>query len=269
MQIRSGVNFIGRFESKSIPACFRADRIEDRSEKSQRIGFNNGSFNICEGIMKTDYLKNIKELVPKICIVFSVIFAVSMVVKGGSVLGDLSRARALVEDTAKESQGEIKVSEETSEATKAVVEQLRKKNLFSPVPEKKKAVEKVSGIFGDEALINGKWYKAGDKIEEAEILALEATLVRIKIDGVEKNFYPLTVNGSDANANEERPSPGRAEDRSGRGGGERPSRGDRPERGGGRDGASWEEQRERYRNMSEDERREFRDSMRERFRQRD
>ena len=42
-------------------------------------------------------------------------------------------------------------------------------------------------------LINGKWYKVGDKVGDAEIMAIEPTQVKIKWDGKEKFFAPLAA----------------------------------------------------------------------------
>ncbi len=51
----------------------------------------------------------------------------------------------------------------------------------------------MSGILGDEVLINGKWYKAGDKVGDAKIVAIEAAQVRIEWEGKEKIFAPISA----------------------------------------------------------------------------
>ena len=68
---------------------------------------------------------------------------------------------------------------------------LKEKNLFIKKPPRQHPVKQVDGILGSEALIGGKWYKAGDKVQDARIVAVEATQVRIEWDGREKAFAPL------------------------------------------------------------------------------
>ena len=77
-----------------------------------------------------------------------------------------------------------------AEANK-MAEDLKKKNLFVPPITKQHPVKAVTGIFGDEALINGNWYKAKAKVGDAEILAIEPTRVNIKWEGQEKWFAPI------------------------------------------------------------------------------
>ncbi len=72
-----------------------------------------------------------------------------------------------------------------------IAENLKKKNFFVPPVQKQHPVKAVAGILGDEALINGKWYKTGAKLDDAEILAIEPTRVNIKWEGQEKWFAPM------------------------------------------------------------------------------
>jgi len=74
---------------------------------------------------------------------------------------------------------------------------LKEKNLFIKKPPKQHPVKQVDGILGSEALIAGKWYKAGDKIADANIVAVEPTEVRIEWDGKEKTFPPMAATGGD------------------------------------------------------------------------
>jgi len=45
-------------------------------------------------------------------------------------------------------------------------------------------------------LFNGKWYKVGDKIGDAKIVAIEAAQVRIEWEGKEKIFAPISAASS-------------------------------------------------------------------------
>lgn len=70
--------------------------------------------------------------------------------------------------------------------------ELKKKSVFAPPPAKKKnPVKQVVAIFGKEAFINGKWYKAGDKVADAKIVAVNPTSVETLWDGKKKTFRPF------------------------------------------------------------------------------
>lgn len=151
---------------------------------------------------------------------------------------------------------------------KSMAEALKKANLFVPKPPKEHPVKEVLGILGHEALINGKWYKAGDSIGEAKIEAVEPTKVTIVWNDEKKEFSPIGSGGSGG------PGGPRAPRRPGR---DRPSRpggapmvvtGSRAGPRRGPPGFSPEETaklRERYMNMSPQERERFRQEMRERY----
>jgi hypothetical protein len=76
---------------------------------------------------------------------------------------------------------------------KGVAEALKKKNLFVPPPPKTHPVKQVDGILGSEALIAGKWYKAGEKVGDAKIVAVGATEVKVEWDGKETAFAPMAA----------------------------------------------------------------------------
>ena len=77
--------------------------------------------------------------------------------------------------------------------SKTIADELKKKNLFAPPQQKKHPVSQVSGILGDEVLIKGKWYKVGDKVGGAKIVAIEPTQVKIEWEGNEKVFAPINA----------------------------------------------------------------------------
>jgi hypothetical protein len=149
---------------------------------------------------------------------------------------------------------------------RSVAEALKKNNLFAPPPPKQNPVREVSGILGDEALINGKWYKAGASVGDAKILAVGPTKVKVSWNGQEKEFSPIGAGGG----------PGGPRLPSGsRGGPPRPggppSQGPRPGRADGPPGVSPEERAsfaEQMQNASPEERRKLTEEMRERMRSR-
>ncbi len=79
-----------------------------------------------------------------------------------------------------------------SEARKTA-DRLKQKNLLIQAPPRTHPVKQVDGILGDEALIAGKWYKAGAKIGDAKILAVKPTEVQIEWDGKETAFAPMAA----------------------------------------------------------------------------
>jgi hypothetical protein len=136
--------------------------------------------------------------------------------------------------------------------SRSLAEALKAKNLFVLKPPKENPVKEILGILGNEALINGKWYKAGDRVGDARVVAIDPTQVRILWDGREKAFSPIGATGSGASG------PGAAARRAG------------PRPPGGRVMSPEEHAgpRERWKTMSPAERQTFRDEMRERVKAR-
>jgi hypothetical protein len=148
---------------------------------------------------------------------------------------------------------------------KSAAEALKKKNLFAPPAPKQNPVREVIGILGDEALINGKWYKAGASVGDAKILAVGPTTVKVSWNGQEKEFSPIGASGSPGGPGGPRPPSGP------RGGPPRPggppAQEPRPGRADGPPGVSPEERAsfaEQMRNASPEERRKLIEEMRER-----
>jgi len=152
-----------------------------------------------------------------------------------------------------------------SAQSKALVDGLKKNNLFAPPSPKQYPINEVIGILGDQALIDGQWYKAGDMVAEARILAIEPTKVRVTWNGQEKEFMPIVSTGQ-----------GGPEGPARRGGPPTPRGAPRvvtgarpgPAPGGPVAGPSPEERSqmgERWTNMTPEERQKFREEMRARF----
>jgi hypothetical protein len=93
-------------------------------------------------------------------------------------------------------------------ATKASADQIKKNNLFVPGAARQYPVNQVIGILGREALIGDKWYKVGDSVGEAKIVAIEPTKVKVVWDGQEKEFSPIGSSGGDAGGRGDRSGPG-------------------------------------------------------------
>jgi hypothetical protein len=72
---------------------------------------------------------------------------------------------------------------------------LKQKNLFVQTPPKQHPVKQVEGILGHETLIAGKWYKVGDTIGDAKIVAIAATQVEVEWDGKKTVLSPIASTG--------------------------------------------------------------------------
>jgi len=211
-----------------------------------------------------NYLKEKKESVSIVLLWFSVALGVLILIKLGGFFVASANAKTLVEKAFAQSKPDANDMEKYFAKSKAIAAELKKKNLFAPPPPKKHPVSQVLGILGSEALINGKWYKAGDRIGDAKIVAIEPALVRIEWDGREKVFAPIQAAGSSGPG--AKPEMARRTEGGPRAGAEMVVVGPDRRRGPGRFGEEgFRGMRERWQNMSEEERNAFRERMRERF----
>jgi hypothetical protein len=76
-------------------------------------------------------------------------------------------------------------------AARKAADTLKQNNLFVKMPPEQHPVKQVEGIFGSEVFIGGKWYKVGDKIGNATIVAINATNVKVEWNGKETSFSPI------------------------------------------------------------------------------
>jgi len=236
--------------------------------------------------MKIEYLKEKKELIPVVLLVISVFMAVLIFIKVVGFYVAPAKAESLVKKAVAHSNTNAKGTETYLAESKTVADKLKRENLFAPPPPKEHPVKAVPAILGDEVLINGKWYKAGDMVEDAKIVAIGPTDVKIEWDGKVSVFCPIDAGSPSAPGGPSRVTAGA------RGAGERaemvvirsgtgpmPSRGGMEGFGGGmrdrwqsmseaerdRFRAEMRDRRERWERMSEAERERFRAEMSERF----
>ena len=74
---------------------------------------------------------------------------------------------------------------------KKTVDSLKQNNLFVKAPPKQNPIRQVEGILGQEALIGGKWYKVGDTVADAKIVAIAATQIEVEWDGKKTSLTPM------------------------------------------------------------------------------
>lgn len=224
--------------------------------------------------MIIDYLKGKKGLAPRALLGVAALLAILTVVKLWDYHSASAEAHSIVGEAVDQDKADPNLVKKNLDGFKKIADAIKKKNLFFEPPAPRHPVSAVLGIMGEEALINDNWYKAGDKIGDAKVIAVEPTQVKIEWNGKETYFAPIaSAGGASASSGRE----GRSR------GGE--SREPRPERAemsgpglerGGRGGDMSEEQRAemrarmegmraRFENMSPEERESFRNEMRGRF----
>lgn len=143
--------------------------------------------------MKRDYLKGKTELISILLLGISIALVVLILAKVASFYARTARAENLVESALTESTPDANEVEQHLAQSKAIADELKKKNLFAPPPPKQHPVKQVQGILGNEVIIEGKFYKIGEKIADAKIVAIEPTRAKIEWDGKEKWFAPIAA----------------------------------------------------------------------------
>lgn len=224
------------------------------------------------GLLKN---KNKEELIPTVLLGVAVLCGILILLKVTGFFMASARAKSVVTRAVRQSATDQENLQKQLADSAAVSDELKKNNLFAPPPAKQHPVSEVSGIFGDQVLIQNKWYGVGDKVKDAEIVAIGATSVTIMWEGKEKIFLPIEakiveakdgLKGRTATAQKNEGQEKNVDQA-----GEKPDvtvrvEGAGPPRPGGRGPAGgFMAMRERFENMSEQERQEFRERMRERF----
>jgi len=223
-------------------------------------------------LVKLDWLRQKDRLIPLGLYVLAGVLAVLTVSKVAGYFISAARAEGLVERAAtsiKSGGGDV---DRLLAKARDAAESLKRRNVFVPPPPRKHPVQAVAGILGEEALINGRWYKAGDMVADAKIVAVEPTRVKIEWQGQQKYFAPIASQGSGGSGRPGRGSfgprgPGMVTGSGGPPGG--PGRPDFRNMSPEARAKMFEElaraRRERFESMSEEERQRFREAMRRRF----
>ncbi len=147
--------------------------------------------------MRLDYLKEKKELVSIILLGVSAFLAVLILVKVTGFFTAPARAEKIVKK-AVQNNTDANDMDKYFAKYKALANELKKNNLFAPPPPKQHPINEVLGIFGNEVLIKDKWYKVGDSVGEAKIVAIGPTEAIIEWDGAKKAFLPFDAANSEA-----------------------------------------------------------------------
>ena len=145
-----------------------------------------------------DFTQNKRELVSVALLAIAVLLGVLTVAKVTGFFISLARAESIVKQAVAQSKSEPNVVKILTAKANPLVDELKKNNLFSPPPPRENPAKAVLGILGDEAYINGKWYKVGDKVGDAKILAIDAASVTAEWDGKKNVFFPIDAEVSSA-----------------------------------------------------------------------
>jgi hypothetical protein len=142
--------------------------------------------------MKSGIIKTIKgNWLIFVCLAAAAILAALVVVE---LLGGLAKASETRQGLAGAFHQNAKDPNGTKgavDAAKKVADALKKKNLFTKEPPKEHPIKQVDGILGSEALIQNKWYKAGEKVGDAKILSISATGIQVEWNGKKTTISPI------------------------------------------------------------------------------
>lgn len=148
--------------------------------------------------MKPNYLRQKKELIPLVLFGASAVLAGLILTKTTSFFTSLARAQSIVQKATVQNNVDENDADKYLTKYKMLADALKKNNLFAPLPPRQHPVKEVSGIFGSEVLISDKWYKVGDTVGDAKIVAIEPTQAIIEWDGAKKAFLPFDAGVSEA-----------------------------------------------------------------------
>jgi len=207
--------------------------------------------------MNFDHIKNNKRYVSKALLIASLLLAILTV---GKVLGfavTSLRIGLRIEDAVAKNEHNDEAVQVSLTQSREAADKLKENNIFAGTKPKPKPPV-CNGILGNMALINGKWYKVGDEVSGAKIVAIGPKDITIFWEDKEKKLVPFAESAKkDSGRTVSKPA---KESRERRAEEVRPMReeGEGPGPGFGRRGMG-----RFFENMSEDERRELRERVRD------
>jgi hypothetical protein len=156
--------------------------------------------------MKLDFIKEKKEFASVALCGISVVLTVLIFVKIASYFRLSASAQDIVQT--------IKARDNTKRGDpnkyltpiKEMADNLKKSNLFAPPPEKRNPITEVRSILGNEAFINGSWYKQGAVVQDAKIVSIEPAQVTIEWNGQTTVYKPMDAAMASAGPGERPPS---------------------------------------------------------------
>jgi S1-C subfamily serine protease len=155
-------------------------------------------------------VKKHQKIIPIALFGFSTLLAVVMLWKIVNFLQVSIWARDVVGKAVVQIGAQTPNVEQYLTIDRSIVGTLNQNNVFVPQATPVNPISEVRAIFGDSALINNNWYKAGDSVGQARIVAVEPTQAQIEWNGDVKTYLPV-----DATVIQTQQSNGRGTARSG------------------------------------------------------
>jgi hypothetical protein len=230
--------------------------------------------------MKLELYKEKKDLISIAMLGASAFMAVLIIYTVMDFFAVSARAENVVKTALEQIDTEVEDIEQYFTKDREIAESLTKNNLFTPPAPIEHPVKEVRAIFGNQVLINDKWYSEGQSIPgDAKILSIEPTQVSIEWNGRQKFFSPIDASTQQAPSERETAQAGgtssehpemvvvgsQTEQTSRQTPGQRPGQRPREMPDMDRTRIGFMEMRMRYQNMSEAERERLRNEMRQRF----
>ncbi|MBN2180957.1 MAG: hypothetical protein JW715_03510 [Sedimentisphaerales bacterium] len=142
--------------------------------------------------MNLEYLKEKKEYVSMVLLGLSVLMGVFMVYTVTDFFADTARAENIISTAMEQINTESKNVDQYFTEDREIAGTLTRKNLFVPQAEAENPVQEVRAIFGNQVLINDRWYGEGDTIPgNATVVSIEATHVEIEWNGIRNTLRPI------------------------------------------------------------------------------
>jgi type II secretory pathway component PulC len=142
--------------------------------------------------MKLDFLKEKQELVSIVLLGFSAIMAVFIFYRIIDFSTVTARAENVVKTAIEQNATESQNTAQYSVKDREIANNLTRNNPFALPAALVNPVTEVRAIFGNQALINNRWYSEGDEISgNAKIVTIEPMQVIIEWNGRETSFRPL------------------------------------------------------------------------------
>jgi hypothetical protein len=143
--------------------------------------------------MKTDFMKTRVVYVARTLLILTAVLVCVMVAKVNAFVSNADSIPKRIEKAISQGSEDGGNLKELKAPYTEAANSLKKKNLFTPpTPEKKNPVSIIDAVLGNEALIKGKFYKAGDKIGDAQIISVSAKSVMIRWNDKEIAIHPFT-----------------------------------------------------------------------------
>ncbi len=141
--------------------------------------------------MNIEQLKEKKKLISIVLLGCSVIFAASIMAKLANCFTVSARAESLSRAAIAQNSTDENDMENFLKPSRDLADKLKRNNYFTPSEPDEHPIKEVRAIFGDEVLIESKWYEVGQMVGEAKIVSIEPSKVKIEWKGRQRDFLPI------------------------------------------------------------------------------